>query len=120
VVFAGDTAYTGAFKTLGERAGGVDLALMPIGAYDPWIRSHCSPEEAVAMANQAGARTFVPIHHETFKLSAEPMDEPSRRLRACLKAQPERLLAVHLGETFHVPVAMRGEGPLRPGLKHVR
>ncbi len=119
VVFAGDTAYTSAFKHLRERPGGVDLMLMPIGAYDPWIRSHCSPEQAVAMADQAGARTFVPIHHETFKLSAEPMEEPARRLRACLANEPERLLAVHHGEAFHVPLDSRARGPLQPELREV-
>lgn len=119
VVFAGDTAYTRAFERLHKRPGGIDLMLMPIGAYNPWIRSHCSPEEAVAMADQAGARNFVPIHHETFKLSAEPMDEPGLRLRACLTSEPERLLAVHLGETFHVPLATRFNGPLQPDLRRV-
>jgi L-ascorbate metabolism protein UlaG (beta-lactamase superfamily) len=119
VVFAGDTAYTQAFARLRERPGGIDLMLMPIGAYDPWIRSHCSPEQAVAMADQAGARTLVPIHHETFKLSTEPMDEPAARLRSCLSEEPARLLAVHLGETFHVPLDARFRGPLQPGIRQV-
>jgi L-ascorbate metabolism protein UlaG (beta-lactamase superfamily) len=44
----------------------VDLAIMPIGAYDPWIRAHSNPEQALAMANQAGAEFSV--HHRTFKL----------------------------------------------------
>jgi L-ascorbate metabolism protein UlaG (beta-lactamase superfamily) len=78
--------------------------LMPIGAYDPWIRAHCSPEQAVAMARQAGARAFVPIHHETFKLSSEAMDEPAARLRAALADGPPTLLAVSIGETFRVPL----------------
>lgn len=106
VCFAGDTAYTEAFARLREARAGrgpIDLMLMPIGAYDPWIHAHCSPEQAVAMANAAGATYFVPIHHETFKLSAEPMGEPAERLRAALAAEPERLLAVSVGETFRVP-----------------
>jgi hypothetical protein len=56
------------------------------------------------MANQAGARYFVPIHHETFQLSYEPMDEPATRLRAAFAREPERLLAVNVGETFRVPL----------------
>ncbi|MCX6953574.1 MAG: MBL fold metallo-hydrolase [Verrucomicrobia bacterium] len=103
VCFAGDTAYTPAFAKLKDGRRPLDLMLMPIGAYDPWIHAHCSPEQAVAMANAAGARYFVPIHHETFKLSAEPMTEPAQRLRAALAAEPERLLAVSVGETFRVP-----------------
>ncbi len=103
VCFAGDTAYTPAFARLNNPRRPLDLMIMPIGAYDPWIRAHCSPEQAVAMANQAGAKHFVPIHHETFKLSQEPMDEPARRLRAALAGEPGRLLAVSVGETFRVP-----------------
>jgi L-ascorbate metabolism protein UlaG (beta-lactamase superfamily) len=88
--------------------------MMPIGAYDPWIHAHCSPEQAVAMASQAAARYFVPLHHETFKLSNEPMTEPAARIRAALKAQPERLLAVHTGETFRVPLESSArEEPIR-------
>ena len=105
VCFAGDTAFTEAFAKLKNPRRPLDLMIMPIGAYDPWIRAHCSPEQAVAMANAAGAKYFVPIHHETFKLSAEPMGEPAARLRAALADAPERLLAVSVGETFRVPRA---------------
>ncbi len=103
ICFGGDTAYTPAFSRLHDVRRPLDLMIMPIGAYNPWIRAHCNPEEAVLMAQQAGARTFVPIHHQTFKLSSEPMDEPAARLRAALAHQPERLLAVRTGETFNVP-----------------
>jgi L-ascorbate metabolism protein UlaG (beta-lactamase superfamily) len=105
VCFAGDTAYTPAFARLHDPRRPIDLMLMPIGAYDPWIRAHCSPEQAAAMAREAGARTFVPIHHETFKLSAEAMSEPAARVRAAFAAEPHRLLAVRVGETFRVPLA---------------
>lgn len=104
VCFAGDTAYTTAFAKLRERNQQLDLAIMPIGAYDPWIRAHCTPEQAVAMAEQAGAKYFVPIHHQTFKLSSEPMDEPAARLRSLFKREPDHLLAVNVGETFRVPL----------------
>jgi L-ascorbate metabolism protein UlaG (beta-lactamase superfamily) len=109
VCFAGDTAYTPAFARLNDPRRPIDLMLMPIGAYDPWIRAHCSPEQAAAMARDAGARTFVPIHHETFKLSAEAMDEPAARLRAAFAHEPERLLAVRVGETFRVPLEERAK-----------
>jgi L-ascorbate metabolism protein UlaG (beta-lactamase superfamily) len=104
VGFAGDTAYTPAFARLHDPARPIDLMLMPIGAYDPWIRAHCNPEQAVAMARSAGARAFVPIHHETFKLSAEAMHEPAARIREAFAAEPHRLLAVSVGETFRVPL----------------
>ena len=105
VCFGGDTAYTETFAALQERE--LDLAIMPIGAYDPWIRAHCTPEQAVAMAAQASAAYFVPIHHQTFKLSSERMEEPAERLRAAFEAEPDRLLAVDVGETFRVPLSDR-------------
>lgn len=105
VCFAGDTAYTTAFSRLRHSSPAIDLMMMPIGAYNPWIHSHCNPEQAFAMANDAGAKYFVPIHQETFKLSAEPLDEPAKRLVNCFAREPERLLAAHVGETFRVPNA---------------
>lgn len=110
VCFGGDTAYTSLFQRLRNPKRPLDLMIMPIGAYDPWIRAHCSPEQAVKMAAQARANYFVPVHHQTFKLSSEPMDEPGTRLRAALVEEPHRLLAVGTGETFHVPV----DGPSGP------
>ena len=97
--FAGDTALT-SFQAIGDR-GGVDLMVVPIGAYDPWIASHCTPEQAVAMADQARAQFVGPIHHQTFRLSREPMEEPIRRFARALA--PNRIAFREIGETFIVP-----------------
>jgi L-ascorbate metabolism protein UlaG (beta-lactamase superfamily) len=59
IIFTGDTAMTDSFAQLRQQ-GQIDLAIMPIGAYNPWIRSHCTPEQAVEMANAAGARFICP------------------------------------------------------------
>jgi L-ascorbate metabolism protein UlaG (beta-lactamase superfamily) len=98
--FAGDTART-SFKHWANGSD-IDLLAMPIGAYNPWVRSHCSPEEAVAMAAEARARLLLPVHHRTFQLSAEPMEEPIARFRAALSDTPERMAATEIGETFRV------------------
>jgi L-ascorbate metabolism protein UlaG (beta-lactamase superfamily) len=119
VCFAGDTADTTAFTRLARAHLSPDVMIMPIGAYDPWIRAHCTPEQAVAMANQAGAKYFVPVHHQTFKLSAEPMDEPAQRVRAALSAEPDRLLAVNVGETFTVNYPSPPNPPARRLHAHV-
>lgn len=102
ILFGGDTAETTLFRDLRSR-GPFEVALMPIGAYDPWIRAHCTPEQAVAMANDAGARYIVPIHHQTFQLSDEPMGEPIERLQAAMQREPERLALQKIGETFVCP-----------------
>src|SRR5260370_30293070 len=92
LIFAGDTARTEAFKGLRGR-GPFEAAIMPIGAYRPWIWNHCTPEEALEMANWAGARYIVPMHHQTFRLSDEPMNEPIERLGTAVAKELERLAA---------------------------
>ncbi|MGH7524617.1 MAG: MBL fold metallo-hydrolase [Gemmatimonadales bacterium] len=102
ILFAGDTANTEQLRPLAS-GGPLDLAIMPIGAYDPWIGSHCSPEEAWQMADELDAKAFLPIHHSTFRLSREPMDEPMARLRAAAGPRGSRIVAGRLGETWRLP-----------------
>ena len=102
IIFAGDTALTNSFSELHDERP-YDLAIMGIGAYQPWIRSHCTPEQAIAMANAAGARFIMPVHHQTFKLSFEPFDGPIERFSAALANEPERIALSEIGETFVLP-----------------
>jgi L-ascorbate metabolism protein UlaG (beta-lactamase superfamily) len=102
IIFAGDTAMTDSFAEL-RRRGEIDLAIMSIGAYNPWIRSHCTPEQAVEMANAAGARFIMPVHHQTFRLSFEPLREPIERFQAALSNTPGRIALREIGETFVLP-----------------
>jgi L-ascorbate metabolism protein UlaG (beta-lactamase superfamily) len=102
ILFAGDTALTNSFAKLRER-GRIDLAIMSIAAYNPWIRSHCTPEQAIDMANAAGARFILPVHHQTFRLSFEPLREPIERFEAALHKSPERIALRQIGETFVLP-----------------
>jgi L-ascorbate metabolism protein UlaG (beta-lactamase superfamily) len=103
IVFAGDTAMTENFAAL-RRHGPIDIAIMPISAYNPWIQSHGTPEQAVHMANAAGARFIVPVHHQTFRLSFEPFHEPIERFEAELSKAPERIALRQVGETFVLPL----------------
>ena len=103
IIFAGDTAMTGNFAAL-RRHGPIDIAIMSIGAYNPWIHSHCSPEQAIEMANAAGARFIMPVHHQTFRLSFEPFREPIERFVAALGNTPERIALREIGETFVLPL----------------
>jgi L-ascorbate metabolism protein UlaG (beta-lactamase superfamily) len=102
VLFAGDTAYTEAFARLGQSAR-VDLAILPIGAYDPWIANHASPEEAWRMFRALGAEWLLPVHHSTFRLSREPFDEPVRRLLAAAGEERWRVLPTGIGATWTMP-----------------
>jgi L-ascorbate metabolism protein UlaG (beta-lactamase superfamily) len=104
LLFGGDTADTPLFAELRSK-GPFDLAMMPIGAYQPWVRSHCTPEQAIAMANSARARYILPVHHQTFKLSEEPLSEPIQRFQDAISHEPERLALKQVGETFVLPKA---------------
>jgi L-ascorbate metabolism protein UlaG (beta-lactamase superfamily) len=97
IIFGGDTAWTDSFRALRAR-GRFDLAIMPIGAYRPWVCWHCTPEQAVRMANEAGADYFLPIHFKTFPLGREGSQEPLERLEKVV--EPERLGWRDVGETF--------------------
>ena len=98
VVFGGDTAYTDLFKKV-RTSKAVDLAIMPIGAYDPWIRMHCTPEQTVRMADDVGADFILPVHHRTFALSSEPIAQPMERLLSA--AGEDRICLREIGGEFH-------------------
>jgi L-ascorbate metabolism protein UlaG (beta-lactamase superfamily) len=98
LLVGGDTALTDAFKQHRSR-GPFEAAVMPIGAYDPWIWNHCTPEQAVTMADAAGARLLVPVHHQTFQLSREPFMEPIERVQEALVKEHGRLAIRQIGET---------------------
>ena len=102
ILFGGDTAHTPLFGDVRSR-GPFEAAIMPIGAYQPWIHSHCTPEQAVEMALAARANYLVPVHHQTFKLSDEPLNEPIERLEEALQREPERMALRRIGESFVCP-----------------
>ena len=102
VLFAGDTAYTDALTPLGRRHR-IDLAILPIGAYDPWIANHASPEQAWAMFKALGAEYVLPIHHSTFRLSREPAGEPINRFLAAAGPEQWRVVATGIGTSWSLP-----------------
>jgi L-ascorbate metabolism protein UlaG (beta-lactamase superfamily) len=103
LLFGGDTAHTSLFANY-RTHGPFEAAIMPIGAYNPWIQSHCTPEQSVAMANVAGAKLFLPIHHQSFQLSNEPIHEPIERVQVALAKEPERLGWKSTGQTVDFKV----------------
>lgn len=89
VYHAGDTAYGPFFAEIGSRYPGIDVAMLPVGAYSPrWFMRtmHVDPEEAVRAAQDVGAQVMVPMHWGTFRLSREPALEPVERTRAAWAA----------------------------------
>ncbi len=104
VVFGGDTAYTPAFaRLLGERRKRIDLAVLPVGGYNPYLQVHANPEQAWAMRGEMGAEFILPMHHSTFKLSREPAGEPISRLMEAAGDEGRRVVLSEVGETWMLP-----------------
>jgi N-acyl-phosphatidylethanolamine-hydrolysing phospholipase D len=113
--FAGDTGYSRDFATVSERladrlgALGFDLALIPIGAYEPrWFMTeqHVNPPEAVRMHRDLRARRSLGIHWGTFELTDEALDEPPAALaRARREAgvADEDFFVLAIGQTRRLP-----------------
>ena len=101
VLFAGDTANTDKLRGVAD-SGSVDLAIMPIGAYNPWIHYHCNPEQAWRMTQEARAEHVLPVHHSTFLLSREPMSEPLERFQDAAGAESKRIVVRGIGQEFHL------------------
>ncbi|MEN0060193.1 MAG: MBL fold metallo-hydrolase [Bdellovibrio sp.] len=89
VFFAGDTAYSQDFVDIRARLGSVDLALIPVGAYEPrWFMasSHTNPDDAVKVHLDLGAKLSIGVHWGTFRISDEFMTAPVEDLRKATEA----------------------------------
>ncbi len=98
VLFGGDTALTDKLRPL--KSENVNVAIMPIGAYNPWKWNHANPEESLQMADEIGAKYFIPIHTKTFKQSAEPFNEPIEWLKRSVPKYNIKLGLDEIGQTF--------------------
>jgi L-ascorbate metabolism protein UlaG (beta-lactamase superfamily) len=88
VFFAGDSVYDDHFREIGRRFGCMDLALLPIGAYEPrWLMqaAHMNPEEAVRAHLDLAPRLSLGMHFGTFQLTDEAIDAPIEELRRNLQ-----------------------------------
>ena len=88
--FAGDTGYDGSiFTEIGRRFAPIDLAALPIGAYEPrWFMEpqHVDPRQAVQILQDVGARRGLPVHWGTFQLADEPLHQPAEDLARAMQA----------------------------------
>jgi L-ascorbate metabolism protein UlaG (beta-lactamase superfamily) len=107
VYFAGDTGYPSHFREIGRRLGPPDIALLPIGAYEPrWFMAaqHMNPDDAVRAHLDLGARLSIAMHFATFHMTDEGMDAPLQALdlaRRQRDVSPEAFRVLEFGQTFH-------------------
>jgi L-ascorbate metabolism protein UlaG (beta-lactamase superfamily) len=108
IFFAGDTAYAPFFGDVRQRLGPIDLALLPIGAYEPrWFMQavHMNPAEAVQAHLDLEASESVGMHFGTFQLTTEGIDEPLRALEEARRARnvpPSRFRTLGFGESLRL------------------
>jgi len=95
VLFGGDTADGPHFDHLHNRE--IDLAMLGIGAYNPYVAAHATPEQAWDMFRRMNARWLLPMHHSTFRLSHEEPEEPLRRLLVAAADRPEAVVVSKIG-----------------------
>ncbi|MCB9777069.1 MAG: MBL fold metallo-hydrolase [Alphaproteobacteria bacterium] len=88
---SGDTGWFDGFRTIGRVFPGLDVAVLPLGAYEPaWFMApqHMSPEHSVEAFRALGARHLLGMHWGTFDLTDEPLDHgPRVRLPPAVAAQ---------------------------------
>jgi L-ascorbate metabolism protein UlaG (beta-lactamase superfamily) len=88
ILFAGDSGYGPHFREIGRRLAPIDLALLPIGAYEPrWFMKdiHMNPAETVQAHLDLAARRSIAMHFGTFQLTPEGIDEPVHELGKALR-----------------------------------
>jgi L-ascorbate metabolism protein UlaG (beta-lactamase superfamily) len=99
IFYGADTALCDFFRNIGR----VDLGIFGISAYNPFIQSHATPEQVWQMASELPADWILPMHHSTFQLSHEPMEEPMQRLLAAAGPQADRIVARRPGDKWTWP-----------------
>jgi L-ascorbate metabolism protein UlaG (beta-lactamase superfamily) len=108
IFFAGDTGYARLFRDVRQRLGPIDLALLPIGAYEPrWFMQavHMNPAEAVQAHLDLEASESIGMHFGTFQLTTEGIDEPLRALEEVCRARsipPSRFRTLGFGESVRL------------------
>ena len=107
IYFAGDTGYTKFFHEIREHLGAPDIALLPIGAYEPrWFMGpvHMNPAYAVQAFLDLDARQAIGMHFGTFQLTAESIDAPEKDLALAKHAAglaDDLFVTLDCGETQH-------------------
>jgi L-ascorbate metabolism protein UlaG (beta-lactamase superfamily) len=98
ILFGGDTTFMDKFKQHKNEA--VDIAIVPIGGYNPMRSQHCTPEEALVMAEyHLGAKYFIPMHCKTFD-SGKDLLEPLEWMKRSEKHYTIKIGLRDIGETF--------------------
>ncbi len=99
VFLGGDSGYGNHFKTIGEKYGPFDLALLECGQYNlAWHHIHVMPEELVIAAKELKAKMVMPVHWAKFALALHPWTDPIERLIKAAQENNVELTTPKIGE----------------------
>jgi N-acyl-phosphatidylethanolamine-hydrolysing phospholipase D len=91
--FNGDTGYNQVlYEEIGNRVGPIDLAAIPIGAYEPrdiMKVQHVDPGEAFLIHKHLRCKYSFGIHYGAFMLTDEPLLEPIEKITKIAKENPD-------------------------------
>lgn len=90
IYFGADSGYGIHFKDIAALFPQIDIAMLGIGAFEPyWFMhpSHTGPKDALRAFEDLKAHCFLPMHYGTFDLSDEPVDYPETVLRELAQTQ---------------------------------
>ena len=95
----GDSGYDSHFKTIGEKYGPFDIALLESGQYNTsWPSIHMMPEETVQASIDLNAKVLFPIHWGKFALAMHDWDEPIKRVLKKAEELKVNLTTPKIGE----------------------
>jgi L-ascorbate metabolism protein UlaG (beta-lactamase superfamily) len=118
IYFAGDTAYAPFFHEVRQRIGPIDVALLPIGAYEPrWFMHvvHMNPDEAAQAHVELMTPLSLAMHYGTFQLTAEAIDAPVQALDEARRARgipPSAFRTLGFGESLRVAARAASDAAL--------
>jgi L-ascorbate metabolism protein UlaG (beta-lactamase superfamily) len=95
----GDSGYGAHFKTIGEKFGPFDIALLESGQYNTaWPHIHMMPEQTVQASIDLQSDVLFPIHWGKFALAFHDWDEPITRVLKKAKDLNVKVTTPKIGE----------------------
>jgi L-ascorbate metabolism protein UlaG (beta-lactamase superfamily) len=95
----GDSGYGNHFKSIGEKFGPFDFAILETGQYNLfWKNIHAMPDEMTMIIDELQARKIMPVHNSKFKLALHDWDEPLREFSKNAKEKNIKLFTPKIGE----------------------
>jgi L-ascorbate metabolism protein UlaG (beta-lactamase superfamily) len=108
IFIGGDSGYDTHFKSIGEKYGPFDIALLECGQYNlDWPYIHMFPEETLQAGRDLRAKAVMPVHWGKFTLANHTWTEPIERLEKAAAGSGIPIVTPVIG----APVTLGGPYP---------